>query len=67
MTKKQLTIIGAVAAVGGGLVTLHGVTSKRWQKAHTGFAVLSGLVGALSFIQSLRTSDSAHSTLAITP
>ena len=57
MTKRQLTRVGAIATIGGGIVTLHGVTSGRWQRAHTIFAMVGGVVGVLSFLQSLRRDD----------
>ena len=59
MNKKQLARVGAVATIGGGIVTLHGVTSRRWQKAHTVFTVLAIVVGALAFLQSQRSRDAA--------
>jgi hypothetical protein len=54
MNKKQLTRVGAVATIGGGIVTLHGITSRRWQRAHTAFATLALVVAAISFLQSHR-------------
>lgn len=59
MNKRQLTTIGAVATIGGGIVTLHGITSRRWQKAHTAFTVLAVAVGVLSFVQSRHRHDVA--------
>ncbi len=57
MTKRQLSKVGAVAAIGGGIVTLHGVTGRRWQKAHTVFAALAATVAVLSFVQGARGTD----------
>jgi hypothetical protein len=37
----------AIAAVGGGIVALHGVTSKKWTEAHTLFTVL-GIIATLA-------------------
>ncbi len=59
MTKSQLTKIGAIATIGGGIVTLHGITSGHWKRAHTLFSVAGGIVGVLSFVQGHRTSDVA--------
>ena len=59
MTKRQLTRIGAIATIGGGIVTFHGVTSGHWKRAHTVFATVGGVVGVLSFLQSLRRNDVA--------
>ena len=47
MNKKDLKAVGAIAAVGTAIVALHGVTSKRWQTAHTILTVI-GAVVALS-------------------
>lgn len=47
MNKKDLKVIGAVAAVGTGVVALHGITSKHWQTAHTIFTLV-GLFVTLS-------------------
>ncbi len=57
MNKKQLARVGAVATIGGGIVTLHGITSRRWQKAHTVFTGLAIVVGAIAFLQSQRSGD----------
>lgn len=47
MSKKDWKAIGAVAAIGGAVVAIHGVTSKKWQTAHTVFVVVA-LVVALA-------------------
>jgi hypothetical protein len=60
MTKAQLTKVGAIATIGGGIVTLHGITSRHWRRAHTLFSLAGGIVGVLSFVQGRRESDSAH-------
>jgi hypothetical protein len=57
MDKKQLARVGAVATIGGGIVTLHGITSKRWQKAHTLFTGLAIVIGVIAFLQSQRSGD----------
>ena len=44
MNKKDLKVLGAIAAVGGAAVAIHGITSKRWQTAHTIFAVVGAAV-----------------------
>lgn len=44
MSKKDAQLLGAVAAVGGAVVVVHGITSKKWETAHTFFSVLSTLV-----------------------
>lgn len=54
MTKAQLSKIGAIATIGGGIVTLHGITSGHWRRAHTLFSVAGGVVGILSFVQGRR-------------
>jgi hypothetical protein len=59
MNKKQLVRVGAVATIGGGIVTLHGITSRRWQRAHTVFTVLAMVVGMLAFLGSQRSHDAA--------
>ena len=57
MTKTQLTRIGAIATIGGGIVTLHGITNGHWKRAHTVFSVAGGVVGVLSFVQGHRSHD----------
>ncbi len=59
MTKAQLTKIGAIATIGGGIVTLHGITSGHWRRAHTLFSVAGGVVGVLSFAQGRRENSGA--------
>lgn len=59
MTKSQLTRIGAIATIGGGVVTLHGVTSGHWRRAHTVFATAGWVVGFLSFVEGHRSGDVA--------
>jgi hypothetical protein len=44
MTPKQIGALGAVIA---GVVALHGVTSKKWQDAHT-IGVALGLLATLA-------------------
>src|SRR5664279_1643438 len=63
MNKKQLTTVGAVATIGGGIVTLHGITNRRWQKAHTAFTALALVVAAISFLQSHDPVSYTHLTL----
>ncbi len=41
MDETTLRKIQAVAAIGGGVVALHGVTSDAWQRRHTLFVGLS--------------------------
>lgn len=57
MTKEQLTKIAAIATIGGGIVTLHGITSGHWKRAHTLFSVAGGVVGVLCFAQGHRDHD----------
>ena len=35
MDKSTWKAIGTLASIGGGLVALHGVSSKRWEDWHT--------------------------------
>lgn len=44
MSKKDLKALGAVATIGGAVVVVHGITSKKWQTAHTVFCVLGAVV-----------------------
>ncbi len=39
--------LAAIATIGGGIVALHGIRSKKWTEAHTFFTVL-GIVAALA-------------------
>ena len=41
MDETTLRKVQAVAAIGGGVVALHGVTSNAWQRRHTLFVGLS--------------------------
>lgn len=52
MTKKDLATLAAVATIGGGIVALHGVTSKRWREGHTAFTALALIVALISYSQS---------------
>jgi hypothetical protein len=52
MSKKELAALAAVATIGGGLVTLHGITSKRWKEGHTAFTALAVVVALISYSQS---------------
>jgi hypothetical protein len=49
VSKKDLKTIGTVAAVGAAVVAIHGITSKRWQTAHTVFTVVGALVAVSTF------------------
>jgi uncharacterized membrane protein len=51
MSKKDLKVLGAVAAIGGAVVIIHGVTSKKWQTAHTVLTLLSVFVAIASLGQ----------------
>lgn len=51
VTKKDWQIVGAVATVGGGIVAIHGITSKKWQNWHT-FWTLVGIVAAMATLDS---------------
>ena len=42
--------IQAVAAIGGGLVALHGVTSNAWQRRHTIFVGLGLATSVALFV-----------------
>ena len=44
MNKTDLKTLGAIATVGGVVVVAHGITSKKWQTAHTIFTALSVVV-----------------------
>ena len=44
MDKKDLKMLGTIATVGGVIVVAHGITSKKWQTAHTVLSVLSVVV-----------------------
>ncbi len=57
MTKSQLTKIGALATIGGAIVTLHGITSGHWKRAHTLFSVVGAFAGAPAFVLGLRKDD----------
>ena len=46
MSKSDWKALAAVAAIGGGVVALHGITNKKWSDAHTLFTVL----GILAFL-----------------
>ena len=66
MTTSQLTKIGAIATIGGGIVTLHGITSGHWRRAHTLFSVVGAIVGVLAFVQGHRTHDVAPTSSTAT-
>jgi hypothetical protein len=38
--ESTLRKVQAVATIGSGIVALHGITSRRWQKRHTLFMVV---------------------------
>ena len=59
MTNSQLTKIGALATIGGAIVTLHGITSGHWKRAHTLFSVVGTLAGVMAFVQGFRKHDDA--------
>jgi hypothetical protein len=44
MSKKDLKVLGVIAAAGGAVVAIHGITSKKWQTAHSVFSVLGAVV-----------------------
>lgn len=48
MSKKDLKVLGVVATIGGAAVVLHGVTSKKWETAHSLFSALSIVVALLT-------------------
>jgi hypothetical protein len=48
MSKKDLKALGAIAAVGGVAVVVHGITSKKWETAHTVFSLLGAVVALLT-------------------
>ena len=60
MTKSQLTEIGALATIGGAVVTLHGTTSGHWKRAHTLFSLVAALAGVLASVLGLRRDDGVH-------
>ena len=47
MESSDWKALGVIAAIGGGIVALHGITNKKWTDAHTIFTVL-GIVAALA-------------------
>ncbi len=47
MNDTTLRKVQAIAAIGGGLVALHGITSHRWKQGHTFFVGL-GLVASVA-------------------
>jgi hypothetical protein len=51
VSRENLAKVGAIATIGGAIVTLHGVTNRRWQRAHTLFAFLALAVAVISFTQ----------------
>ncbi len=54
MSAKDLQVVGAVAVIAGAIVTLHGLTSRRWRQAHTVVVVLSALAVAGPYLKSAR-------------
>ena len=48
MNKKDLKVLGTIAAVGGAVVVVHGITSKKWQTAHTILSVLGAIVALVT-------------------
>ena len=48
MSKKDLKVLGALATIGGAIVVIHGVTSKKWQTAHTVFTIIAVVVAVAS-------------------
>ena len=65
MTKSQLTKIGAIATIGGAIVTIHGTTSGHWKRAHTLFSVVAALAGVFAFVLGLRKDDVTPDALAV--
>jgi hypothetical protein len=51
MSKGTVVALRTIAAIGGGIVTLHGVTNRRWKNGHTVFTMLAIVVAAISFSQ----------------
>jgi hypothetical protein len=49
MTNKQWRLIRAMATIGTAVVTLHGISSKRWRTWHTVLAVV-GLVASIGAV-----------------
>ena len=43
MSNKDWKTLAIVASVGGLVVGLHGITSKRWTNAHTLFVLLGAI------------------------
>jgi hypothetical protein len=50
VTDDQIRKLQAVAAIGGGIVALHGITSRRWQRWHTVFGALAIAASALPLV-----------------
>jgi hypothetical protein len=46
VSRKDWQDLAKLAAAGGAIVALHGITSKKWTEAHTLFAVL----GIIAFL-----------------
>jgi ABC-type phosphate/phosphonate transport system permease subunit len=51
MSKKDLKVLGAIGATGGAVVIMHGITSKKWETAHTILTLLSAFVAVMSVAQ----------------
>jgi hypothetical protein len=47
MESSDWKALAAIATIGGGIVALHGITSKKWTDAHTLFTAL-GIAAALA-------------------
>ena len=56
MDEATLRKIQAVATIGSGIVALHGVTTKHWQRTHTVFMAMGlGASVSLFLLPRLRT------------
>ena len=63
MDEALLRKVQAVAAIGSGVVALHGVTSRNWRRGHTLFVVLGfGASAALFLLPRRRANEGSAAT-----
>jgi len=61
MDESTLKKVQAIAAIGGGVVALHGATTRRWQRGHTVFVGL-GLAASIGLFLLPRSKSSSGPT-----